>query len=62
MKSGVVPLASYGNHKEIISRRLEQMYTSSGTRLEWPGDRPLFKSDSNKRHGGQNGATTRVTS
>ena len=28
------------------------MYTSSHTRLEWPGEGPLFESDSNKRRGG----------
>ena len=27
------------------------MYTSSDTRLEWPRELPLFKSDSNKRWG-----------
>ena len=27
------------------------MYTSSDTRLEWPGEGPLFESDSNKRWG-----------
>ena len=34
LKSGVGPLSRYGNHQEIISRRLEQVYTSSDTRLE----------------------------
>ena len=48
LKSGVGPLASYGNHQKIVSRRREQMYTSSDTRLEWPGEGPLFESDSNK--------------
>ena len=43
LKSGVGPLARYGNHQKIISRRLEQMYTSSDTRLEWPGEGPLFE-------------------
>ena len=62
LKSGEGPLARYGNHQEIISRRLEQMYTSSDTRLEWPGKGPLFESDSNKRQGAQNGVTIRVTS
>ena len=51
LKSGVGPLARYGNHQEIISRRLEQMYTASDTRLEWPRERPLFESYSNKRQG-----------
>ena len=50
LKSGMRPLARYGNHQEIIlSRRLEQMYTSSDTRLEWPRKGPLFESDSNAR-------------
>ena len=43
LKSSVGPLARYGNHQLIISRRLEQMYTSSDTRLEWPGEGPLFE-------------------
>ena len=57
----VGPLARSGNHQEIISRRVEQMYTSSDTRLEWLGDNLLFESDSNKCCG-QNRATIRVTS
>ena len=56
LKSGVGPLVSYGNHQEIINRRLEQMYTSSDIRLEWPREGPLLDSDSNKRRG-QNGPT-----
>ena len=48
LKSGMGPLARYGNHQEIISTRLEQMYTSSDTRLEWSGEGPLFKSDSKR--------------
>ena len=55
LKPGVGPLARYGNHQEIISRRFEQMYTSSDTRLELPGEGPLFESDSNKRQGGKMG-------
>ena len=43
LKSGVGPLARCGNHQEIISRRLQQMYTSSDTRLEGSGERPLFE-------------------
>ena len=45
------PLARYGNYQEVISRRHKQMYTSSDTRLEWPGEGPLFESDSNKPRG-----------
>ena len=55
LKSGVGPLARYGNNQETISRRPEQMYTSSDTRLEWLGDGPLFESDSNKRQGAKMG-------
>ena len=49
------PLARYGNHQETISRRPEQMYTSSDTRLEWPREGPLSESDSNKRQGAKTG-------
>ena len=31
------------------------MYTSSDTRLEWPGEGQLFESDSNKRRGAKTG-------
>ena len=31
------------------------MYTSSDTRLEWPREGPLFKSDSNERQGSKTG-------
>ena len=55
LKSGVGPLARLGNHQETISRRPEQMYTSSDTRFEWPGEGPLLKSDSNKRQGAKTG-------
>ena len=55
LKSGVGPSARYGNHQETISRRPEQMYISSDTRLEWLGEGPLFESDSNKRQGAQMG-------
>ena len=39
LKSGVGSLARYGIHQETISRRPEQMYTPSDTRLrlEWLG-------------------------
>ena len=55
LKSGVGPLTKYGNHQETISRRPEQMYTSSDTRLEWLREGPLFESDSNKRQGAKTG-------
>ena len=38
LKSGMGYLARYGNHQEIVSMRLEEMYTSSDTRFEWPGE------------------------
>ena len=43
LKSGVRSSVRYGNHKEIINRRLEQMYTGSDTRLEWLGEGPLLE-------------------
>ena len=58
--SGVGPLARYGNHQEIISRRLEQMYTSSDTRLECSG-RGHYSSRTQINLGGQNGATINYT-
>ena len=38
------PLGRYGTHQETVSRRPEQMYTPSDTRLEWLGEGPFFKS------------------
>ena len=55
LKSGVRPLARYGNHQEIINRRPEQMHTSSDTKLELPREGPLFESDSNNRRGFKTG-------
>ena len=55
LKSGMGPLVRYGNHQETINMRPEQMYTSFDTRLEWPGEGPLFESDSNKRQGPKRG-------
>ena len=51
LKSSMGPLARYGSHQEIVKRRLEQMYTSSDTKLE----EPLFESDSNERRGAKTG-------
>ena len=50
-KSGLQPLGRYNTCQETISRRPEQMYSSSVTGLEWLGEGPLFKSVSNKRRG-----------
>ena len=55
LKSSVGPLARYGNHQETISRKPEQVYTSSDTRFEWPEEGPLFESGSNKRQGAKTG-------
>ena len=55
LKSGMGPLVRYGNYQETISRRPEQMYTSYDTRLEWPGEGPIFESDSNKHQGAKTG-------
>ena len=52
LKSGLQPLARYGTHQETISRRPEQMYVPSDTRLEWPEEGLLFESDSNECSGG----------
>ena len=38
LKSGLQPLGRYGTHQKTISRRPEQMYTPSDTRLEWLGE------------------------
>ena len=37
LKSGLQPLGRYGTHQETISRRPEQMYTPSDTRMTWGG-------------------------
>ena len=37
LKSDLQPFARYGTYQEIISRRPEQMYSQSDTKLEWPG-------------------------
>ena len=55
LKSGVGLSARYRNHQEIKSGRLEQMYTSSNTRLGWPVEGRLFESDSNKCRGPNQG-------
>ena len=43
LKLGMGPLVRYGSHQEIISRRFEQMYTSSDTKLGWLEEGPLFE-------------------
>ena len=49
LKSGLRPLDRCATHQETVSRRHEQMYILSDTRLEWLGEGPLYKTDSNKR-------------
>ena len=51
IESGLQPLARYGTHQETISRRPEQIYTPSDTRLEWPKEGLLFELDSNECSG-----------
>ena len=48
LKSYLGPLARYGTHQEAMSGRLEQVYLPSDSRLDLPGERPLFKLDFNK--------------
>ena len=52
LKSGLQPLARYSTDQETISRRPEQMYTPSDTRLEWPEEGLLFELDLNECSGG----------
>ena len=54
-------LGQYDNHQKIISRRLEQMYTSSDTRLEWSGV-GHYSNRAQINAIGPKGATIRVTS
>ena len=61
LKSCLGPLARWGTHQETMSGRLEQVYLSSDSRLDLPGERPLFELDFNKWWGGgQNVGTTQV--
>ena len=56
LKSGMGPLVRYGNHKETISKRPEQMYTSYDTRLHGVArEGPIFELDSNKHQGAKTG-------
>ena len=48
LKSCLGPLARYGNHRETMSWRLEQVYLPSDSRLDMPGKGPLFELDFNK--------------
>ena len=49
LKSCLGPLARFGTHqKTIMSGRLEQVYLPSDSRLDLPGEGPLFELDFNK--------------
>ena len=54
-------LARYNTHQETMSGRAEQVYLPSDSRLEMPGEGPLFELDFNKWWGGQNVGTIPVT-
>ena len=46
------PLARYSTYQETMSGRLEQVYLPSDSRLDLPGEGPLFELDFNKWWGG----------
>ena len=48
LESSLGPLARYSTHQETMSGRLEQVYLPSDSRLDLPGEGPLFKLDFNK--------------
>ena len=48
LNSCLGPLARYGTHQETMSERLEQVYLPSDSRLDLPGEGPLFELDFNK--------------
>ena len=48
LKSCLGPLARYSTHQETMGGRLEQVYLPSDSRLDLPGERPLFELDFNK--------------
>ena len=52
LKSCLWPLARYSTHQETMSGRLEQVYLPSDSRLDLPGEGPLFELDFNKYGGG----------
>ena len=52
LKLGLQRLARYGTQQETISRKPEQMFSPSDTRLEWPEEGLLSESDSNECSGG----------
>ena len=43
LKSCLGPLARYGTHQETMSGGLEQVCLPCDSRLDLPGERPLFK-------------------
>ena len=42
LRSFLGPLARYSAHQETMSGRLEQVYLPSDSRLDLPGEGPLF--------------------
>ena len=52
LKSCLGPLARYATHQENMGGRLKQVYLPSDSRLDLPGEGPLFELDFNKRGGG----------
>ena len=55
LESSLGPLARYSTHQETMSGRLEQVYLPSDSRLDLPGEGPLFELDFKKWwEGGQN--------
>ena len=45
LESSSGPLARYSTHQETMSGRLEQVYLPSDSRLDLPGEGPLFEFD-----------------
>ena len=45
LKSCFGPLARYSTHQKTMSGRLEQVYLPSDSRLDLPGEGPLFELD-----------------
>ena len=45
LESSLGPLARYSTHQETMSGRLEQVYLPSDSRLDLPGEGPLFELD-----------------
>ena len=48
LKSCLGPLAKYSTHQETMSGRLEQVCLPSDSKLDLPGEGPLFELEFNK--------------